>query len=222
MFSFMDGLNSMLENALIKIRTDAELKDTIVLVMPKLVGEGFYTCTIRVEYELEPPKCACCKTNANTSGNKKTSVETTKEDDHDSEDEVESIANEMASFLASKKFLEFLASMEGVDLVDMRDRWVWSLEGSGEFSVASVRRPVDERWLPEVSTKTLWINVVPIKVNVWKVKLDCLPARLNISRRGMNIDSILCPICDKAVESTSHIFFVCHIARDVFHKITSS
>ncbi|GKD20732.1 hypothetical protein Tco_1222435, partial [Tanacetum coccineum] len=36
------------------------------------------------------------------------------------------------------QFLEFLASMEGVALVDMRDRWVWSLEGSREFSIASV------------------------------------------------------------------------------------
>ncbi|GJX04698.1 hypothetical protein Tco_0190614 [Tanacetum coccineum] len=43
------------------------------------------------------------------------------------------------------QFLEFLASMEGFSLVDMRDRWVWSLEGSGEFSVASVRRLIDER-----------------------------------------------------------------------------
>ncbi|GJZ00465.1 RNA-directed DNA polymerase, eukaryota, reverse transcriptase zinc-binding domain protein [Tanacetum coccineum] len=95
-------------------------------------------------------------------------------------------------------------------------------EGSGEFSVASVRRFIDERWLPEVSTKTRWINVVPIKVNVhaWKVRLDCLPTRLNISRRGMHIDSILCPICDKAVEYARHIFFACHIAREVFHKFT--
>ncbi|GKD39144.1 hypothetical protein Tco_1259351, partial [Tanacetum coccineum] len=47
------------------------------------------------------------------------------------------------------QFLEFLASMEGVDLVDMRDRWVWSLEGAREFSVASIRRLIDERWLSE-------------------------------------------------------------------------
>nr|GEU65044.1 RNA-directed DNA polymerase, eukaryota [Tanacetum cinerariifolium] len=106
------------------------------------------------------------------------------------------------------QFLEFLASMEGVALVDMRDMWIWSFEGSGEFFIAFVRRLIDERWLPEVSTKTRWINVVPIKVNVhaWKVRLDYLPTRLNISRRDMNIDSILCPICDKAVESASHIF----------------
>ncbi|GKD44519.1 hypothetical protein Tco_1269164 [Tanacetum coccineum] len=52
------------------------------------------------------------------------------------------------------QFLELLASMEGAALVDMRDMWVWSLEGSGEFSVAYVRRLIDECWLPEVSTKT--------------------------------------------------------------------
>ncbi|GJZ06469.1 hypothetical protein Tco_0540262 [Tanacetum coccineum] len=61
---------------------------------------------------------------------------------------------------------EFSASMEGDDLVDMRDRWVWSLDGSGEFTAASVQRLIDERWLLEVLTKTRWINVVPIKVNV--------------------------------------------------------
>ncbi|GJV74022.1 RNA-directed DNA polymerase, eukaryota, reverse transcriptase zinc-binding domain protein [Tanacetum coccineum] len=96
-------------------------------------------------------------------------------------------------------------------------------EGSREFMVASVRRLIDECWLSEVSTKTRWINVVPIKVNVhaWKVRLDCLPTRLDIFRRCMNIDSILCPICDEVVEYASHIFFACHIAREVFHKITS-
>ncbi|GKA39856.1 RNA-directed DNA polymerase, eukaryota, reverse transcriptase zinc-binding domain protein [Tanacetum coccineum] len=50
-----------------------------------------------------------------------------------------------------------------------------------------------------VSSKTRWIKAVPIKVNIhaWKIKLDILPTRLNISKRGMDIDSILCPLCEK-------------------------
>nr|GEW50770.1 RNA-directed DNA polymerase, eukaryota, reverse transcriptase zinc-binding domain protein [Tanacetum cinerariifolium] len=40
--------------------------------------------------------------------------------------------------------------------------------------------------LSEVATKTRWIKVVPIKVNVhaWTLKNDYLPTRFNISRRG--------------------------------------
>nr|GEU53226.1 RNA-directed DNA polymerase, eukaryota, reverse transcriptase zinc-binding domain protein [Tanacetum cinerariifolium] len=122
------------------------------------------------------------------------------------------------------KYLEMLEKVEGTSLVNMRDRWVWSLEGSGEFTVASVRRLIDDRMLPEISSKTRWIKAVPIKVYVhaWKVRLDCLSTRLNISRRGMNIESIICPMCGKASESNRHIFFTCLIAREVFRKISYS
>nr|GEY16832.1 hypothetical protein [Tanacetum cinerariifolium] len=47
--------------AMIELQTDVELKDTIMVAMLKLVGEGFYTCTISVEYEWKPPRCACYK-----------------------------------------------------------------------------------------------------------------------------------------------------------------
>ncbi|GJT96134.1 RNA-directed DNA polymerase, eukaryota [Tanacetum coccineum] len=113
--------------------------------------------------------------------------------------------------------------VEGTSLVNIRDRWIWSLQSSGDFTVASIRKLIDEFTLSEVSSSTRWIKAVPIKVNVlaWKIKLDNLPTRLNISRRGMDIDSILCPTCDKAVESTRHIFFTCQIARGILHLITS-
>nr|GEX80277.1 hypothetical protein [Tanacetum cinerariifolium] len=47
--------------AMIELRAYTELKDNIVAAMPKIVGEGHYTCNIRVEYEWKPPRCACCK-----------------------------------------------------------------------------------------------------------------------------------------------------------------
>ncbi|GJV46548.1 putative RNA-directed DNA polymerase [Tanacetum coccineum] len=57
-----DGLSmSRYARALIEVRANVELKDNIVVAMPKLVGEGFYMCNVRVEYEWKPPRCACCK-----------------------------------------------------------------------------------------------------------------------------------------------------------------
>nr|GEV21274.1 RNA-directed DNA polymerase, eukaryota [Tanacetum cinerariifolium] len=101
-------------------------------------------------------------------------------------------------------------------------RWVWSLESSGEFSVASVRKVIDEKRLSNVNTMTRLIKCVPIKVNVlaWKIKIGALPTRLNISRRGIDINSILCPICDCGVESSCHSFFSCSLARQVARKIS--
>ncbi|GKA73912.1 hypothetical protein Tco_0780214 [Tanacetum coccineum] len=46
---------------MIEFRVDVELRDNIVVAMPKIKGEGYYTCNIRVEYEWQPPRCACCK-----------------------------------------------------------------------------------------------------------------------------------------------------------------
>ncbi|GKE55858.1 hypothetical protein Tco_1495043 [Tanacetum coccineum] len=37
--------------AMIELRADVKLKDTIVVDMHKLVGERFYTCTIHAEYQ---------------------------------------------------------------------------------------------------------------------------------------------------------------------------
>ncbi|GJZ37719.1 RNA-directed DNA polymerase, eukaryota, reverse transcriptase zinc-binding domain protein, partial [Tanacetum coccineum] len=118
---------------------------------------------------------------------------------------------------------ELTTLLNDVVLGDMDDRWRWTLDGSGDFSVASVRRALDDIRLPCVSTQTRWIKEVPIKVNVlaWKVRLDCLPSRLNLSRRGLPIPSILCPMCGIAVESTSHIFFGCSVSSDIFRKICS-
>ncbi|GKB30885.1 reverse transcriptase domain-containing protein [Tanacetum coccineum] len=47
--------------ATIDLQADEELKDSIMVAMPKLVGEGFNMCTLHVEYEWKPPMCSGCK-----------------------------------------------------------------------------------------------------------------------------------------------------------------
>ncbi|GJW16767.1 RNA-directed DNA polymerase, eukaryota [Tanacetum coccineum] len=108
----------------------------------------------------------------------------------------------------------------GISLPNMCDRWFWSLESFGDFSVKSTRICIDDNILPINDVPTRWVKIIPIKVNIhaWKVFLDKIPTRLNLSLRGMDIPSILCPLCNSAAESTSHIFFSCPLARQVWNK----
>ncbi|GJZ29180.1 RNA-directed DNA polymerase, eukaryota [Tanacetum coccineum] len=86
--------------------------------------------------------------------------------------------------------------LEDICLPNMLDRWCWSLSGDEEFSVSSARILINDKTLGTVGSKTHWCKHVPLKVNIlsWRVKLNNLPTRLNLSRRGMDIQSILCPI----------------------------
>nr|GEV46525.1 hypothetical protein [Tanacetum cinerariifolium] len=65
-----------------------------------------------------------------------------------------------------EQFDELSALVHDVILTPMSDRWIWALESSRDFSVASVRKVIDDKSLPEVDSKTRWIKYVPIKVNV--------------------------------------------------------
>ena len=96
-----------------------------------------------------------------------------------------------------------------VILAPVSDRWTWELENSGDFSVASVRKLIDDKTLPVLGYKTRWINYVPIKVNIhaWKVMTDSLPTRFNISRRGICIDSIICVNCEKGWRRLAICYF---------------
>ena len=61
---------------------------------------------------------------------------------------------------------ELVVMMQDVSLSPILDRWSWVLENSGEFTVASARKLIDDKTLPEVASITRWVKYVPIKVNV--------------------------------------------------------
>ncbi|GJW62147.1 putative reverse transcriptase domain-containing protein [Tanacetum coccineum] len=46
---------------MIELRADVELKDNIVVAMPRITKEGHYTCNVCVKYEWKPPRCSSCK-----------------------------------------------------------------------------------------------------------------------------------------------------------------
>ncbi|GJU76701.1 putative reverse transcriptase domain-containing protein [Tanacetum coccineum] len=187
--SYTSDMFMQYARAMIKLRADVELKDNIVAAMPKITGEGYYTCNIRVEcisvgqkMGFKPIKQVyqhvSQKPTANTSVIKKKNMEPTKEVsksnpfevltsiendvefgtnggtsnlanqatnssgsslwnvdamddegkplenvasscDYDSEDEVASVDNEMANFLAKK---------DGYGTQSLLEQWTESYE----------------------------------------------------------------------------------------------
>ncbi|GJX75636.1 RNA-directed DNA polymerase, eukaryota, reverse transcriptase zinc-binding domain protein [Tanacetum coccineum] len=73
-----------------------------------------------------------------------------------------------------------------------------------------------------VASKTRWIKFIPIKINIlaWKVNHNALPTRWNLSNRGINIQSLVCPVCDDGIETTSHLFFSCSMTNAIYERIT--
>ncbi|GJS47217.1 beta-caryophyllene synthase [Tanacetum coccineum] len=57
-----DGLSVIATKlVMIELRADVELKDNIVVAMPRIKGEDHYTCNVRVKYEWKPLRCSSCK-----------------------------------------------------------------------------------------------------------------------------------------------------------------
>ena len=65
--------------------------------------------------------------------------------------------------------------------------------------------------------KKMWQLRLPAKIRIfsWKACMDGLPTRLNLAKRGLNIEA-KCPLCEKALESTSHALIQCDKLGDVW------
>ncbi|GJU32050.1 RNA-directed DNA polymerase, eukaryota [Tanacetum coccineum] len=105
-----------------------------------------------------------------------------------------------------------------VELSEHNDSWQRSLDVPKGLCVASARSLIDSCTLDDRSSATRWNNMIPIKVNVflWRLSLNKLPSRMNLDRKGIEVDSLLCHICHEIVETANHTFFNYEMAQDLW------
>ncbi|GJX60145.1 reverse transcriptase domain, reverse transcriptase zinc-binding domain protein [Tanacetum coccineum] len=123
----------------------------------------------------------------------------------------------------SKEFDDLTAVLQNVSVSNnCRERWRWAQVEDGVFKVKELTRLVEEKILHVESggQETIWNKLVPKKVNifVWRALKGRLPVRVELDRRGIDLDSILCPSCDNVVESCAHSLVTCDLAS-VWEKI---
>ncbi|GJZ51298.1 putative RNA-directed DNA polymerase, eukaryota, reverse transcriptase zinc-binding domain protein [Tanacetum coccineum] len=113
------------------------------------------------------------------------------------------------------------SELHSVTLTFTPNTWKWLLSKDSMFSVSDTQIHINSTTLPINSYDSLWSNLLPIKVNIfiWRLCLDRLPHRLNLSLRGLEIESLRCPSCYTGIESADHIFFTCSLAKEVWRLI---
>nr|GEW70455.1 RNA-directed DNA polymerase, eukaryota [Tanacetum cinerariifolium] len=98
------------------------------------------------------------------------------------------------------------------------DIWDWCID-TPVFTVKSARKHIDNYFLPVRDFATRWNRYLPKKINIfiWRSLRDRLPTRWNLSRRGIDIESISCPICDSGIETLYHTLWTCSLATTIWN-----
>ncbi|GJT77710.1 putative RNA-directed DNA polymerase, eukaryota, reverse transcriptase zinc-binding domain protein [Tanacetum coccineum] len=101
------------------------------------------------------------------------------------------------------------------------DSWQWLIGKDSFFAVSETRKHIYDIILPSTQVSTRWCKALPRKVNIfmWRLRLDRMPHRLNLSKRDMDINSILCSVCNNGMESSEHLFCSCEVAVNVWRLI---
>ncbi|GJX85396.1 hypothetical protein Tco_0336170 [Tanacetum coccineum] len=82
----------------------------------------------------------------------------------------------------TSQFNDLLSLIQDVVLSDSSDYWMWSVDASSGYTVASGRTLIDSNILDVAPKATRWNRLIPNKVNVfiWRLMLNKLPTRVNL------------------------------------------
>nr|GEW71103.1 reverse transcriptase domain, reverse transcriptase zinc-binding domain protein [Tanacetum cinerariifolium] len=121
----------------------------------------------------------------------------------------------------NKEYGELLGVLQHVVVSNnCRDRWRWSLDEDEEFTVKKLSRLIELRF--DIGDQgTLWNKLVPKKVSIFicRVLRGRLSIRVELDKRGIDLDSFLCQSCNNVIESCVHCLITCDLAMSVWDKI---
>ncbi|XP_021984804.1 uncharacterized protein LOC110880626 [Helianthus annuus] len=120
-----------------------------------------------------------------------------------------------------KEWQECREIINKVTLNNSEYRWVWNDDSQDGFSVKAVKKAlITERGNSQLPAFE-WCKWVTIKCSIvaWRGNLDRLATRVNLKRRNVNINSILCPFCNEFEETMEHLT-ACSVAIRLWSELS--
>ncbi|XP_071700379.1 uncharacterized protein [Rutidosis leptorrhynchoides] len=101
--------------------------------------------------------------------------------------------------------------------------WICNLESNGSYTSRSVAAKIDESLLSSSSSgqETMRNKLLPHKIGIfiWRSTKKRLPVRFELDKRGIDLDSLLCPMCGDDVETFDHIIYNCNHAKEIWDGV---
>ncbi|XP_071695218.1 uncharacterized protein [Rutidosis leptorrhynchoides] len=90
------------------------------------------------------------------------------------------------------------------------DEWRWSLASNGSCVTG-----------PRGASHKVAIDLVSKKLEVlaWRVRKKRIPVREKLDKRGIDLQSVRCPLCDEDIETVDHSIIFCPHALEVWNRV---
>ncbi|XP_071689850.1 uncharacterized protein [Rutidosis leptorrhynchoides] len=104
------------------------------------------------------------------------------------------------------------------------DSWRWNSSSNGIFTVKKLSTIIEEQVYAEAYNHgevTIRNALVPNKVEifVWRTLKKRLPVRTELDKKGIDLDSVRCPLCEDDIETMEHSFVFCSHAQEVWNRV---
>ena len=107
---------------------------------------------------------------------------------------------------------QFLQELQGLRLdLEKEDSWIWKdvefLAYSVKSAYVSLRREIEGE--NRIVYDKFWrCKALPsAHVTTWRAMSNKIATRVNLEKRGVEVESLSCSLCGKQEESSWHLFF---------------
>ncbi|GJS34885.1 putative RNA-directed DNA polymerase [Tanacetum coccineum] len=120
-----------------------------------------------------------------------------------------------------EEFNNLVSLISNLHLTNDEDSWDCTIDHTRKFSVKAMRVHIALMSHTMVSQPSRWNRALSSKINIntWRASNRRLPTRINLDRRGVELDSVRCPMCDEDLETKDHIFVSYNIASETWKLI---
>ncbi|GJX87592.1 putative RNA-directed DNA polymerase, eukaryota, reverse transcriptase zinc-binding domain protein [Tanacetum coccineum] len=122
--------------------------------------------------------------------------------------------------LEFEELISMVSLISNLFLSNAEDCWEFTSDASRKFTVKGMRSLISSSSKTASLPATHWNKVLPLKINIntWCVLNRRMATRVNIDRRGIDLNSLRCPICDDGIKTKEHVFVHKRVAFLVVEK----